>query len=155
MAFPSTIGTVPTTLEAGWEQARALAATVKQQAQGMVAGAGGNGVYANQILSAYAFFQSAIATFNTIAGIAGIAAYAQAQIGSSTEDIASDFEAMVNAIQAAVTWINGNFPHDASNPPNLLFAQFSSTGVIQYTLFTPAELAGLVTVLNALIATIN
>jgi len=154
MAFPSLTGSTPITLEAGWEQARQIAATLKTQAQTMLSGAQGAGVSAQTILSYSAYLDFANTTLQTIGAIPGIAAYAQAQIGSSTENIASDFNAMVAAIQNTISWLRTNFPHDGSG--NLLCVQFAASGGQQvYTTFTSAQLSTFVPVLQALLATID
>jgi len=153
MAFPSSSGSIPITLESGWEQARVIAATVKTQAQTMLAGAQGAGLSADTILQYTAYLDSASTQLTQIAGISGMAAYAQAQIGTSL-DVASAFNAMLSAIQSTVAWVRANFPADGSG--NLLYTQFAPSGGSRvFTQFTAAQLTSFVPVLQALLATIN
>jgi hypothetical protein len=154
MAFPSTTGSVPLTLDAAWAQARQLAGSVKASGtslQGQLSAAGSLSGY--QVVSFCSSLANAIAAFNQIAAISGIAAYAQAQIANASENITTDFTNMINAIQAVVSWIQANFPADDNG--NLLFMQFTASGAIQYTNFTSAQLANLVTLITTMTGTIN
>lgn len=153
MAFPSSTGSLPITLESGWEQARQIAATVKTQAQTLLAGSQGAGVPGNTILSYCAYLDFANTTLTQIAAVPGMAAYAQAQIGTSL-DVSSAFNTMLSAIVNTVNWLRTNFPKDGSG--NLLYTQFASSGGQQvYTTFTSAQLSAFVPVLQALLATID
>lgn len=153
MAFPSSGGSVPYTLEAAWQGARTTAAMVKSQAQQLAGAAQSAAVSGQTLISFAAFLADSYARLNQYASLSGIAAYAQNQIGDATFDVSSAFTAMTSAISATVGWIKGNFPKDANG--NLLYVQFTSDGHTQYTSFTVAQLANFVTQLNSLIATID
>jgi len=153
MAFPSNTGSVPYTLEAGLSVAMRMAGDIKAQAQALLSGAQSGGVFGNSIVAFAAFLASDLTQFNVIASLSGIGSYAQSQIGSATENITTDFQNLTAAITNTINWITGNFPKDANG--NVLYQQFNADGTSKYTLFTPAQLTGFATQLNALIATIN
>lgn len=153
MAFPSSTGSLPITLESGWEQARQIAGAIKAQSQNLVSQGQGAGISGNVIVSFAGYLDSVNAQLTSIAGISGMASYAQAQVGSSTLDVAAAFSAMQTAITNTIGWIKTNFPKDASG--NLLFTQWGTGGQAIYTQFTSVQLSGFVTQLQALIATID
>ena len=153
MAFPSSTGSVQQTLDQGWANARSVAASVKAQAQQLVTLIGGGSVSAQLIVAVPGYATAWLAALNSVAALPGIVAYAQAQVGNGTLDVAAAFTAMTAAIQNVSSWITTNTPKDGSN--NLLVVQYNADGTLKWASFTSAQLAGLVTQLNALIATID
>ena len=153
MAFPSTIGSKPDSLDTAWAQARAYAGSVKQRSVSITAASNAGAVSAVEIIALAADLATARENLARIAAVPGIGAYAQAQVSDATLDVAAAFTAMVNAIDATRTWIVTNFPKDGSG--YLLAAQFDGTGRITYRTFDTVQLAGLRTQLAALIATID
>lgn len=153
MAFPSTSGSIPLTLESAWEQARSMAATIKLNANTMLNLIAAGPVSAIQIVPIPGYLLIQKNMLNQFASVSGIAAYAQAQIGNPSLDVAGSFTAMQNAITNVANWILTNFPKDGSG--NLLYQKYNADGSFAYLSFTQAQLAGLVTVLNALVATID
>lgn len=83
--------------------------------------------------------------------VQGLAEYAQAQKGSPSLNIVTEFNAVVAAIDGVTGWIGTNFPRDGSG--YLLDRQFSGNSYV-YRTFAPASTAGLRTVLDTLIASI-
>lgn len=153
MAFPSSTGSIQLTLDAGWANARGAAAAIKAQAQTMLNLIAGSSVNAQQLIAIPGYAAQWLTALNQIAALPGIAAYAQAQIGNSSFDVVGAFNTMIAAIQAVSSWITTNTPKDGSG--NLLVLQFNADGSLKYSTFTSAQLSGLVTQLNALVAAID
>lgn len=86
------------------------------------------------------------------AAVPGIGAYAQEQKGNPSLNVGAEFTAVMNAISGVITWMEANYPKDGEG--YLLDTQFNS-GTFTTRVFTPAQSAGLRTVLDTLIATIN
>ena len=150
MAFPSTSGSNPVTLTAALANAMQLAGTLKSQANSLLSLAQTTGIPANQLINLPQNWTQAVTQLNAYAALSGMAAFAQAQLGDAS--ISTDFSTMTAAVTACVTWITTNFP---TSNGYLLAASFGSGGAITYVTFTPTQLAGFVTVLEALIAAIN
>lgn len=125
---------------------------VKLQAQGAVSILASN-VNANQIFQMLDDIRSQLSVFNQVAAIPGIAAYAQAQFNDVSYNVAVEFTTMVNAVQSVTDWVVTNFPKDAQG-----FVQahkINADGSRTPTVFTPAQTSGLVTALNAVIASVS
>lgn len=89
---------------------------------------------------------------NTAAAVPGIAAYAQAQEDDVGYDVAAEFTAMINAVDAVVAEIESLYPVDGSG--YLLDRQLSG-GTIVYRNFTAGQLASTVTLLDVVIGLIG
>jgi hypothetical protein len=153
MPFPSNSGTASLGLAQALPLAQAVAGNIKFQAQNLVTACGQGPVAANVILNYLTVLADAQLTFAKVAAVPGIAAYAQAQVGDA--NISAEFSAMTSAITAVTNWALANFPVDASGFLQAIAFTGDSTGRTQQATFTTAQTTGLVTVLNALIATIN
>lgn len=152
--FPSSGGgTSPLTQAEAWVEARAVAAQIKSAASAIAASSQSGPVSGLQIANFAGFLASQNTALTACAAVPEIVAYAEAQINNPTFDIAGSFTAMQNAVVATVQWITTNFPKDTSN--FLQFITFDVNGNLVYSTFSVAQLAGFVTQLNALIATIN
>lgn len=81
----------------------------------------------------------------------GLGAYAQSQKNAPTLDIVAEFNAVLAATDSVTTWITTNFPKDGGG---YILAQSFGADTMGERTFTPAQTAGLRTVLDALIATI-
>lgn len=77
-------------------------------------------------------------------GGSGLAAYAQAQYPSVSLDIAADYLATKNAIQAMADWLKAHVPANSVSSPG---------GVLVGTPYQPAATAGFLALVNAAIAT--
>jgi len=150
MGFPS-INTSPT-LDESWREARLLASQVKQNAQDN-ATAAANGLNGRTLIGLAAYMSDQYARLGVLGAIPNLAAYAQTQVSNPSLDVATAFNNMRTAMLNVVSWVMTNFPKDGSG--NLLYQQFTGDGHTSYTTFTSGQLASLVTLLNALIATID
>lgn len=92
-------------------------------------------------------------TFAAAAAVPGIAAYVAAQRGVTEQQVATAFQDMAGAVANAIAWIAANLPKDAGG--YLLVRQIAADGALTYRQFTPAQLAGLRSVLQAVEATIG
>jgi parvulin-like peptidyl-prolyl isomerase len=90
------------------------------------------------------------------AGTPGLAAYAQAQYNDATYDVVAEFNNMKTAMQNAQTTLTNMFPKDASAPnPFILYQSIKADGTLLNRTFTAAQLAGAVSTIDSVIATIN
>lgn len=153
MAFPSTVGTKPDTLNDAWQGARGVAGLIKTQAQTLKTQSLAGNLSSSTILDFATVIADAKVRLNIYAAVPGLAAYAQAQVNDNTLDVASSFTSMVTQLDALRDWIITNFPKDGSL--FLLAKQFDANGRTTDRQFSTATLATFRTQLDALIATIN
>ncbi len=125
---------------------------VKQRAQSAVATLASN-VNATQVFQILDDIRSQLTVFNQVAAIPGIGGYAQAQFNDNTYNVATEFSAMVAAVQGVVDWTVTNFPKGAGG--FLQAYTINADGSRTAAVFTPAQTAGLTTALNAVIASIT
>lgn len=149
MGFPSTS---TTDLDTAWNIVRNRAAQLRQSSQALNVQASQN-TGADRIVGYLGSLADARDAISAAAATPGLAAYAQAQINNNTFDLVSAFNTMVAQIDATRAWIKTNFPKDGSG--NLLYQQLDANGRIVTLQFTSAQLAGLQSVLVALVATID
>lgn len=95
----------------------------------------------------------AITAWNGVAARPGIAAYAQAQKGNGSLDVAAEFTAMVTQATSLRDWIVNNFPRDAASQAALIWV-YDANGNPQELTFTTLDLAQFRTRADAVIATI-
>lgn len=81
----------------------------------------------------------------------GLGAYAQSQKNNASLNIATEFTAVLNAIDGVTAWITTNFPVSSTF---LLAQTLGANGPVD-RLFTTAATAGFRTALDSLIATIT
>ena len=149
--FPSSSGTAPLTLAQALNNAQNLATSIKTSANNLISQINsGTPVSATSILSMAGQTASWVSTLNTYAGLSGMAAFAAAQL--PLPDTAASFAQLIAAITAVNTWIVGNTPTDASS--YLEVVQYQNNTPV-YATYTAAQLAGLLTALNTLVAAIN
>ncbi len=106
------------------------------------------------MLTALSRISVALSAWNTAAGLTGIAAYAQAQLGGTSDDIPTEFGNMVSATTALQSWIVANFPKDVASGAWLLETSDATGARIPLT-FTTSDLAQFRTNAAAVIATIG
>jgi hypothetical protein len=94
-----------------------------------------------------------IGLLNSVSGITGLNTYATAQCPGYVGTLTTDITAVVNAAQAVINWTVANFPVDAQG--FLQAFKLNADGSRAPASFTPAQTTGLVTVLQAFIATIG
>lgn len=114
--------------------------------------AAGN-VSANAVITTLTRMTGAIAVFDSVSAIPGLAAYAQNEENDGTYDVALEFVAMRIEAIGTRDWILTNFPTAVSG--EIIKDTLESDGSITVRQFTPAETAGLQSALGLLIATIN
>lgn len=153
MPFPSAGGTKADSLADAWERARAVAASVKQQATNLSTLSAAGPISGMSIIRFCGDLADARDTFTRLAAVPGLGAYAQEQVATPGLDVVAEFNAMGAAIDATRTWITTNFPKDAGN--YLLAVQFTAQGRTTERTFDSESLAGFRTQLAALIATID
>jgi hypothetical protein len=149
VAFPASNGSIPFTLEAAWKAARDTAAQIQATCGNLTTQIGSNACSAQTIANATSFLANLNVLLTQYGAVPGLAAYAQAQINNSNENIVADFNAMQTALVAVVAWVVANFPTDGSA------MKFNANGQLVWATFTSAQLAPLQTLVTALSATIN
>ena len=92
-------------------------------------------------------------TFTAAAAVPGMAAFVAAERSVTQQQVADDFNAMLGAVNAAISWIAANMPKNGAG--FLLIRSIDAQGALTYRQFTPAETAGLRTALLAVEATIG
>lgn len=99
--------------------------------------------------------EAAKATFAEVAATPGIGAEAQRQYaGVPGLDIAAEFTAMANAVDATLSWLVANYPKDANG--RLAVVVWDGTdGALAQVTFTPAQTAGLAALLADIDAAIT
>lgn len=149
MSFPSS---AVVTLEDVLRQLRDIAANVKAlslniRAQSLT------GLLSAPVIQTYmAGLKSFKSRMAAVWGATGLPAYAQAQLGNSI-DIVAEYNTMISALDATVTWIAANLPKDGSN--YLLSIQVAVDGTTTDRVFTSGALSGLRTQIDALTVTIG
>jgi len=148
MAFPAS----SVLLEAAYRNVKQKALDVRSNAVAMrsAAQAGTNGQRIVLFSSTLAQLRSQMAA---IVATPGLGVYAQQQENNPALNIVTEYNAMDAQIASTLAWISANFPKDASG--YLLTVQLAADGTLVWRDFTPAALAGFVTVLDSLIATIS
>lgn len=152
MAFPSTVGTKPDTLDSAWTRARSLAGSLKQRAQNLNSLSLAGVVPAGLITQFCTLLADTRDQFAAIGAVPGLGAYAQEQVGDVGLNVATEFAAMTTAIDNTSAWIVANFPASGGF---LLASSFDGNGRVVERTFDSASLAGFRTQLAALIATID
>jgi len=138
----------------GYLQAKRSAAQLKLVLQAAVSQMQAGSVSGSFIREGvYRTLARARGVFATVAAIPGIAEYAQAQEDDPAYDPAAEFAAMNASIDDAIAWVAANIPKDAGGFAAI--EQWAADGTITDRTFAPAATAGLVTELNAVIATIE
>lgn len=150
MAWPASTQTLEKALANVNTQALAVKARLQQLVTDSAAGA----VDRWRLVDVMRLLSQAIAMWNAASALPGMAAYAQAQVGNSQLDVATEFQSMVNAAQSLLNWIAANFPKDATSGAALV-ASLNADGTMTQLTFTTAQLATFRTNANAVIATIG
>lgn len=152
MAFPSTSGTNPVTLANALGTAMSVASYVKAQSQSLRDRSASAAIGSSSILGYLTILADARLQLVAVSALAGIAAYAQAQLGDSNLNIATEFTNMLAAMDAVRDWVKTNFP---SSGGYLQAVQFQADGRTVDRQFDTATLATFRAQLDSLIATIN
>lgn len=150
MAFPSQNVVL---LKEAFEFVRQAASTIKSGASDLKALAQGTSTGASSIVKFALLLAEQRDILETYASTPGLGAYAQEQVNDENLNIVTEYQTMVGAIDDTVEWIVENFPADTND--YLLERKFQSDGRTTERTFTSAQLSGLSTQLDALIATID
>lgn len=151
MAFPSSGGTVASLADA-WAQARSIAASIKNQAQGVRNASVAGPIGSSQILRMSVFLAEMRAQLELVRLTPGLGAYVQEQLNNPAINIATEFTNMLTTVDNTIAWIVANFPQSGG----FLAAQtIVASGMIADRQFSTASLVNFRTVLDTLIATID
>lgn len=131
---------------------QAEASNLKNYATAAASAMAAGNVSANSVRDLYQRCCTDKAMFTAAAALPGMQQYAKDQFSDQTYDVGAAFTAMQSAIQAVIDWISANYPKDANG--FLLTEQFSASGFTVRS-FTPAQTAGLQTVLTSLANSIS
>lgn len=95
-----------------------------------------------------------ISTLNAWRNTTGLDAYATSELPGYAGTLTADINGIISAAQACINWTVTNFPKD-STQTYILAESLNSDGTRTLRQFTPAQTAGLQTLIQALIATIG
>jgi hypothetical protein len=126
--------------------------SIKSQAQNAVVTMQTGNINTTFVFQMLDELNAIIGLLNSASGIAGLNAYATAQCPGYVGTLTTDITATVNAAQAVINWVIANFPNSSGF---LQAYKLNADGSRLPTVFTPAQTTGLVTVLQAFIATIG
>jgi hypothetical protein len=152
MALPSATSAA---LNQALNQIMATSSDIKVNGANAVSTLAAGSVDTNYVFMLLDRLRQTIVTLNQVKGVAGLNAYATAQLPGYAGAMVADINATIAACQACIDWVVGIFPKDASVPPWLLAESLNADGSRTPRLFTPAQTAGLRTALTSLIATIG
>lgn len=143
-------------LTAALVSAQQTATNLKYLAQSTATACAAGPVSANVLLQMMDTMVRAKATLNAAAAVPGMAQYAKDQYNNQSLNIATEFTAMVNAIDTAATQIAANIPKGTAGQGGWMLTQkFAADGSVTVRTFSTAETAAIVTALNTLAATIS
>lgn len=134
----------------GLAAAKFQAASLKSWWAGERARFVGQDTRADALLAIVDRLAGALQVWNKAKAVPGIAAYAESQYADPAYDVAAAFNAMVAEAQETFDWLIAQWN---ANAVGYLTLNPDGTRAIQT--FTPAQLAGLVTRMDALVATID
>lgn len=155
MPFPSIYGTKQENLSSAWTSARSIAGNIKTRALNISAQSQAGTLQAASILDFVAYLADAKAELTRISGLQGISTYAQEQLADPTLNIATEYNALIAALDNTVSWVIANFPKSVEG--YLLVQTFAveNNGRTISRTFTTEETATLRTVLDSLIVAID
>jgi hypothetical protein len=126
-------------------------AGIKRKAQDIRTEATGN-IPAPRLITLFVALNGWKATIQAGAGVPGIVEYIRIQKNNPSLDVVGEATAVIAALDGVTGWLSANYPRDVNG--YLLDRQFSGTTTVDRTI-PPASTAGLRTLLDTLIATIN
>lgn len=108
---------------------------------------------ASSISTAYVFMildqlAAVVTNLNQYKNLAGLNAYAAANVPGYAGTMTTDIAAIITAAQAATSWV-------VTNASSTVWYTLNADGTRAMASFTPAQTAGFQTALNTLAATIN
>lgn len=141
------------TLARGYDSLKAIAARLKKFAQQASTKMQAGDVDSNYLFAIVDELLADKAQMTEYSQLPGMAQYARDQEDDQTYDVVAEYNAMIAAINAAGIWIRDNFPKDVDD--YLLERKFNLNVTTAPRIFTPAELTGLVTLIDAVDAAIE
>jgi hypothetical protein len=151
VAFPSSSGSAD--LDTAWSILRSQATRIKNEAANLRNLAAAGPLAAVLVVDLCQLLSSARTSILTASQTSGLEAYARTQINNPSLDLVAAYNAMSAQVTATIDWIRANFPKDDDD--YLLVLSIDVDGVKVWRTFTPEETAGLRTVLDSLVATID
>lgn len=135
-----------------YERAKQLAIQLKRFCQGRATAyqSGANGA---EILSTVDALREIKNQLQDCASVPGIAAYAAAQEDDGTYNVAAEFTALMNAIDAAITEIVTTLPKDGSG--YLLVRKINPDGTLEERSFSGGALSSLRSLLTTIVSQVN
>lgn len=151
MSLPaSSIVALPDVLRAVQSNAQ----SVKAQAQNALATLQSSNVSTNFVFLFLDQMGGLINTLNSWSSVSGLNAFATANLPGYGGTLTTEIAAVISAAQACIGWVVTNFPKD-STQTYILAETLNSDGTRTQRVFTPAQTAGLQTLLQAFIASIG
>ena len=147
MAFPTSAP-----LFDGLQRARNTAGSVKRAVTSLRDASASADTRRGRYLDLVQLLSGSVTTFNEVAAIPGIAAYAKDQYDDPGLDIVAEFTAMVSACSDLKDWIVANVPKSGST---WLLETYDSDGNVTKLMFTPAQTVNFRVECNNLLATIG
>lgn len=147
MAFPTR-----DSLQKLWVQMSSRAAALRLQCVEFNAASLAGPVSASAIENVFVELGAFRAYMAANASKPGLAVYVQAQYNDSELDISVEYQAMLTAIDTALTWMAANIPQSGGY---VLLDQWSGNGTISRRTFSTAALANLRTALQGVIDAIE
>jgi len=145
MSFP---GSGTTSLAGTWANLQAAAGRVKDKSAFLAAQ---GSLTRRAVLEHQNYLLDIRAQMEVFAAAPGLQAYAQNEINNPSLNLATEYVAMRNAIDALLAWLVTNFPNTSGE---LRVYSFASQRVTDINLTAP-ELSAYKTQLNTLVATIS
>lgn len=153
MAFPASGGTIEALSDA-LNRTRALARAAKLTSVSLRDASAAGPIVARRAVQVMEELSSINDQFNVLKAVPGLGDYAKAQYADANFNIATEFTTMQNALVACVNWITTNIPKDTVSSRWILVEEIVDGKRVDRTL-TTVQTAGLRTVLDTLIASIN
>jgi len=150
MAFPASNAVA---LSSTLQNLQNVAYGTKSQAQNAIITMQANNIDTNFVFQILDQLRSFMTLLASVAGIPNLDAYANAQCPGYNGSLTADGTAVFNAAQGVINWVVANFPVDAQG--YLQAFKLNSDGSRAPASFNPGQTTGLVTVLQAFIATIG
>lgn len=151
MALPSATSAA---LNQALNQIMATSSDIKVNGGNAVTTLAAGNVDTNYIFLLLDRLRQTIITLNQVKGVAGLNAYATAQLPSYAGAMVADINATISACQACIDSVISTFPKD-STALWVLAESINADGSRTLRQFTPAQTAGLRTALTNLVATIG
>lgn len=148
MAYPASTKT----LSEAQRNVDAAALSIKRVVQDLITLSAAQSVDRIVLIDLQRRLTTSIDTFNVAKVLVGMQAYARDQKQSQTLDLATEFNAMVDALVALRQWIFDNFPRSGSA---LLERSVNLLGESTNLQFTSAQLTNFRTEATIFVATIN